>query len=167
MLYCIVRDGSMYSIELRTFNGDKCDFTKSSLSFEKYGTAFAASWNEGAQRYALVTRDNKLHILNEDLSAIKSGISIKSNSTSVTSDDKYIYVCYKASDNIPVDVFNWDGEKVGSFTIGGFSMPKDVAYNIQSLFFHNGQLHATVCSWTTGYQAYYDWVVSIDQSTLD
>ena len=167
VLYCIVRDGSMYSIELRTFNGDKCDFVKSSFSFEKYGTAFAASWNDDAQRYALVTRDNKLHILNEDLSAIKSGISIKSNSTSVTSDDKYIFVCYKASDNIPVDVYNWDGEKVGSFTIGGFSMPENVSYNIQSLFFHNGQLHATVCSWTTGYQAYYDWVVSIDQSTLD
>ena len=167
VLYCIVRDGSMYSIELRTFNGDKCDFIKSSLSFEKYGTAFAASWNDDAQRFALVTNNNKLHILNEDLIVVKSEISIKSNVTSVTSDDKYIYVCYKASNNIPVDVYNWDGEKVGSFTIGGFSMPSDVSYNIQSLFFHNGQMHATVCSWTSGYQAYFDWVVDIDQSVLN
>ena len=167
VLYCIVRDGSMYSIELRTFNGDKCDLIKSSLSFEKYGVAYAASWSDDSGRFALVTRDNKLHILNEDLSAVKSGISLNSGASSVTSDDKYVYVSYKASGSVPVDVYTWDGDKVGSFTITGFGMGNDVSYNVQSIFFHNGQMHATVCSWTTGYQAYFDWIVDIDQSVLD
>ncbi len=170
VLYCIVRDGSMYSIELRTFNGDKCDLIKSSLSFAKYGTAVAATWNDYAGRFAVVTNDKKLHILNEDLSAINADIALKNGSaspSSITSDDKYIYVSYKASANVPVDVYTWDGEKVGSFTITGFGMGEDVSYNVQSIFFHNGQMHATVCSWTKGYQAYFDWIVDIDQSVLD
>jgi hypothetical protein len=74
---------------------------------------------------------------------------------------------YKASGTVPVDVYNWNGEKVGSFNITGFGMGEDVSYNVQSIFFHNGKMHATVCSWTTGYQAYFDWVVDIDQSILN
>ena len=167
ILYCIVRDGSMYCIELRTFNGEKCDLIKSSLSFEKYGIAYAASWSDDSERFAVVTRDDKLHILNEDLSAVKSGISLKSGASSVTSDDKYIYVSYKASGSVPVDVYTWDGEKVGSFTISGFNMGEDVSYNVQSIFFHNGKMHATVCSWTSDYHAYFDWVVDIDQDVLN
>ncbi len=167
VLYCIVRDGSMYSIALRTFNGDKCDLIKSELSFEKYGVAYAATWSDDAERFAVVTKDNQLHVLNEDLSEAVAPVSIKSGASSITSDDKYIYISYKASGTVPVDVYNWNGEKVGSFNITGFGMGEDVSYNVQSIFFHNGKMHATVCSWTTGYQAYFDWVVDIDQSILN
>jgi hypothetical protein len=167
VLYCIVRDGSMYSIALRTFNGDKCDLIKSELSFANYGVAYAATWSDDAERFAVVTKDNQLHVLNEDLSEAVAPVSIKSGASSITSDDKYIYISYKASGTVPVDVYNWNGEKVGSFNITGFGMGEDVSYNVQSIFFHNGKMHATVCSWTTGYQAYFDWVVDIDQSILN
>ena len=46
-------------------------------------------------------------------------------------------------------------------------MPEDVSYNVQSIFFYNGKMHATVCSWTNGYQAYFDWVVDINQDVLN
>ena len=88
----------------------------------------------------------------------------------VTSDDKYVYVNYKNGNNKDinsVDVYTWDGEKVGSFTVSGYTMGKDVNFNVQAISIIDGQLHATVCSWTNGYMKYFDWVVEFDQSTVN
>ena len=168
-LYCIIRDGSMYEINTNDLNGVGCNVTKSELSFAQYGTAFSAVWGESAGKFAVLTNDKKLHIVNEDLSSFVKGITLKNGSaapSSVTCDDKFIYVSYKASASVPVDVYTWDGEKVGSVTVSGFTLGTDVSFNVQAIFFVDGQMHATVCSWTNGHMVYHDWIVEINEDDL-
>ena len=171
-LYCIIRDGSMFEIETDSLNGVACNVTKSALSFAQYGTAFDAAWCEETGKFALITTDSKLHILNENLSASVKNITLKNGSlapTSVCADGKFIYVNYKNGNNKTVnsvDVYTWDGEKVGSFDISGFTLGTDVNFNVQGIFFVDGELHATVCSWDTGYMKYHDWIVNINEETL-
>jgi hypothetical protein len=171
-LYCIIRDGSMYEINTDELNGVGCNVTASSLSFAQYGTAFDADWCEQTGKFALITTDKKLHILNEDLSASVKNIELKNGSlapTSVCTDGKFIYVNYKNGNNKTtnsVDVYTWDGEKVGSFDISGFTLGTDVNFNVQGIFFADGKMHATVCSWTTGQMVYHDWIVNVNEDTL-
>ena len=171
-LYCIIRDGSMYEINTDELNGVGCNVTASSLSFAQYGTAFDADWCEQTGKFALITTDKKLHILNEDLSASVKNIELKNGSlapTSVCTDGKFIYVNYKNGNNKTtnsVDVYTWDGEKVGSFDISGFTLGTDINFNVQAIFFAEGKMHATVCSWTNGQMVYHDWIVNVNEETL-
>ncbi len=171
-LYCIIRDGSMLEIDVDTLNGVACNVYKSEMSFAQYGTAFDAVWCEETGKFALLTTDNKLHILNENLSASVKNIALKNGSlasTSVCADGKFIYVNYKNGNNKTVnsvDVYTWDGEKVGSFDISGFTLGTDINFNVQGIYFIGDELHATVCSWTTGYMKYHDWIVNINEDTL-
>lgn len=168
-LYCIIRDGSMYEINTVDLNGVACNVTESDLSFAEYGTAFDAEWSEETGKFALLTTDKKLHILNEDLSASVKGIALSNGSaapSSVTCDEKFIYVSYKASATVPVDVYTWNGEKVGSFSITGFGLGSNVEFNVQAMHFIGDELHATVCSWTTGHMQYHDWLVNVNEDTL-
>ena len=164
MLYCILLDGSMVSINTKNFSGENCDVYEADLSFAEYGTAISATWNDSVGKFAVLTNNKKLHIINEDTGAYVRDIALSNGSdapSSVTADEKFIYVSYKQSSSVPVDVYTWDGIKVGSFVISGFDMGKDVNFNVQAIFFHRGQMHATVCSWTSGYYAYFDWIVEI------
>ena len=168
-LYCIIRDGSMYEISVDSLNGVGCNVTKSELSFAQYGTTFSACWNDSVGRFAVLTNDKKLHIVNEDLSSYVKDITLKNGSvapSSVTCDDQFIYVSYKASTSVPIDVYTWDGEKVGSVSVSGFTLGTDVNFNVQAIFFVDGQMHATVCSWTNGYMVYHDWIVDINEGDL-
>lgn len=168
-LYCIIQDGSLCEIRVDDLVGFDCDVVESELSFAEYGTAFAATWSDEVNKYALITKDGKLHIINEDLSADVKNIALDKlgeGPVSVTSDEKYIYVSYKSTSTVPVDVFTWNGEKVGSFSISGFGLGTDVNFNVQAIFFMNGEMHATVCSWTTNYMVYHDWIVDINEADL-
>ena len=168
-LYCILLDGSMYEINTEELNGTGCNVTESTLSFAEYGTAFSACWSDSVSKYVLLTKNGKLHIINEDLSASVRDIALKNGSSSpssVTCDDKYIYVSYKASTTVPVDVYTWDGEKVGSISVSGFTLGSGVDFNVQAIFFMDGKLHASVCSWTSGHMVYHDWIVEINQSNI-
>lgn len=167
-LYCIIKDGSMYEINTEDLNGAGCNVTKSSLSFADYGIAFSANWNESVGKYVVLTNNKKFHIVNGDMTTYKRDIELKNGSlapTSICSDEKFIYVNYKNGDNKTinsVDVYTWGGEKVGSFDITGFGLGTDVKFNVQSIFFVDGQMHATVCSWSTGHMVYHDWIVDIN-----
>ena len=171
-LYCIIRDGSMYEINTADFNGTGCNVTESTLSFAEYGTAFSASWNDSVGKYVVLTNNNKIHIVNEDLTADKRDIAVKSGSltaTSVSTDDKFIYVNYKNGNDKTinsVDVYTWGGDKVGSFDISGFTLGTDINFNVQALFFVGDEMHATVCSWTSGHMVFYDWIVTINEDNL-
>lgn len=169
MLYCIIQDGSMYEIDLDLFNGFECKVKKANLSLAKYGTAFDATWNESNGKIALITKENKLHILNSDLTALASDISAVNGSaaaSSVTSDDKFIYVSYMDGRNVLVDVYTWLGEKVDRISVTGFVFGTETKYNVQAIFMHDGQLHAAVCSWGTTYKnAFFDWVINADTNS--
>lgn len=171
-LYCIIRDGSMYEINTADLNGVGCNVTKSSLSFAEYGTAFSACWNDSTGKFAVLTNNNKFHIINGDMTTVKRDIELKNGSlvaTSICSDEKFIYVNYKNGNNKTinsVDVYTWGGEKVGSFDISGFALGSDVNFNVQAIFFVGDQMHVTVCSWTSGHMVYHDWIVDINEDDL-
>ena len=161
-LYCIIQDGSMYEIDLDGFNRFEYEVTKSALSFAAYGTAFDATWNESTGRTAVITKDGMLHILNSNMSAVVSNISV-SGSNSITSDDKFIYVSFMDDRNTIVEVYDWLGQKIDRVSATGFKFGSETKYNVQALYVHNGELRAAVCSWGNNNKAaYFDWKITVN-----
>jgi hypothetical protein len=120
------------------------------------------SGHSGVGKSALINR------LDENLNVDKSfnvgyaGLTI----SSLAADGKYIYVNYTkdAEPAIPVEVYTWEGQKVGSFSVGSFQLfpiSGSRSYNVQAIYIHNGQLHAGVCGWGTDSKYYHDWIISM------
>lgn len=172
-LYCVVFDNKILSVGLDAF-GNNCDLTEATdLPFE---AAFAAMterettvkgvyWSDAVGRYVLVDKANGMYILDESGDMVGGMVSLKTHSgmkvTSVTGDDKYIYVAYSANNqkSVPFDIYTWDGTYVGTGAPEGVHLREDIddegsdqPYNIQAIFFHEGEMFATFCSWTgSGY----------------
>lgn len=170
VLYCIDYTGGILSIALEDFNGNSCTVTKNnSISFSSFGTAFSACWVESVGRYAVLTKDGKVHILDESMTKVADSFTVGYTGLSVaslTADDKYIYVNYSknAEPAIPIEVYTWEGQKVGSFSVGSFQLfPASGSrlFNVQSIFIHNGQLHIGVCGWGSDSKYYHDWLISM------
>ena len=169
-LYCIIQSGKIVEIALDEFVGFGCEVKSSSLSFDKYGTVIDATWNESTGRLAVLTVGRKLHILD---SASVSYDKIQTTSLkddvdaySVTSDDKFIYVGYKAADgvgSIDVDVLTWDGEKVGSIKLHGIAMDGETTFSVQAIYMHDGQLYTAISSWgSRNNKSFFTWKVDVD-----
>lgn len=170
VLYCLAANGDLFGIKLSDFNGDACEVTKSTdISFAAYGTAYSACWVEEIGRYALMTKDGKLYMLDENLNEVADSVTLGYSGLSIsslTADEKYIYVNYTkdAEPIIPIEVYTWDGVKVGTFSVGSFQLfpaSGSTAYNVQSIFLHNGELHIGVCGWGTDSKYYHDWIISM------
>ena len=120
-----------------------------------------AYWSDAVGRYAVVDKSKQMFLLDEDGVQIGGTITLKSYGgmkvTSVTGDDKYIYVAYSVNNqtNVPFDIYTWDGVYVGTGSPEGIHLRQDVdgkgtnqPYNIQAIFFHEGEMYTTFCSWT-------------------
>ena len=169
-LYCIIQNGKIVEIALDEFVGFGCAVKSSNLSFDKYGTVIDATWNESAGRLAVLTVGRKLHILD---SASVSYDKIQTTSLkddvdaySVTSDDKFIYVGYKAADgvgSIDVDVLTWDGEKVGTIKLRGIAMDDETTFSVQAIYMHDGQLYTAISSWgSRNNKSFFAWKADVD-----
>ncbi len=168
-LYCIDAKGELFTIKLSDFNGT-CEMTKATdISFAKLGTALSVSWVEEIGRYAVMTNDSKVHLLDENLNKVADSFSIGYSGLSICSlvaDEKYIYVNYTkdAEPAIPIELYTWEGEKVGEFSVGSFQLfpvSGSRLYGVQSIFIHNGQMHIGVCGWGTDSKYYHDWLISM------
>lgn len=172
-LYCVMFDNKILSVGLDAF-GNNCDLTEATdLPFE---AAFAAMterettvkgvyWSDAVGRYVLVDKANGMYIVDENGDMVGGMIGLRTHAgmkvTSVTGDDKYIYVAYSANNqqNVPFDIYTWDGTYVGTGAPEGVHLREDIddegsdqPYNIQAIFFHEGEMFATFCSWTgSGY----------------
>ena len=170
-LYCIIQNGKIVEIALDKFDSFGCEVKNSSLSFDSFGTVIDATWNESAGRLAIITAGRKIHILNSASIAYDKiqAVALNNDVSSITSDDKFIYVSYKAADgvgNINVDVFTWDGEKVGSVNVSGVKLDDETTFNVQSIYMHEGQLYAAISSWgSRNNKCFFTWVVDVD--TID
>ena len=169
-LYCLGGSGNIFTIALSDFNGNSCQVTETTeISFRSCGTALSVAWAESIGRYAVLTTDGKVHILDEALNKVENSFAVGFTGLSLSSlaaDDKYIYVSYTkdGEPSIPIDIFTWDGEKVGSFSVGSFQLfpvSGSRAFNVQAIYLHNGQLHAGVCGWGTDSKYYHDWLISM------
>ena len=139
----------------------------------------SAYWDETQRRYVLLDNgDNSkndnpggdVYIVDEDGNFIEMFSPAKPNgwkTADITGDGKYIYVLYNSTKGaFRADVYGFDGIKVTTLSISGVRLSGDVNFNIQALFFHNGAMHAGVCSWQEGHLVYHDWVVRCDVSVL-
>lgn len=90
------------------------------------------------------------------------------NPSSLTSDDKYLYVSYVANGQtvVPVDVFTWDGVKVGTIEITGVNLSGTTDYNVQSVFMHDNELYAVVCTWILNKMYCHLFKVTADTSVI-
>ena len=173
ILYCIGHKNKIFSIELSKFE-DKCKVAESELSFSELGTLKSAYYNENIKKFALMA-DGKLIITDENKNVLVDNISLSQSgfaASSLTADNKYIYVSYVTNNasNIPFKVYTWDGKLVLSTTINGFTLgmngEKNKNFNVQAIFTHNDKMYASVCSWDSG-SKYYLFSVDFDATNLD
>ena len=153
---CYIAGGNVYSCKLDEFV-NKCKFTLDSSFAEinTFGTAFAAAWSDVVGRYAIIA-EGKLNILSDSGVKIATDISVE-NAKSVTSDDKYVYVVRSANkwDNSPVEIYTWDGVKVGTLAVSGYNSNETLAaatwFNVQGVYMHNGKLYCVVAGDQIGF----------------
>ena len=174
-LYCVITGGKIFATQLSTF-GEGAVFTETTLAnvTNVYGAKDIA-WDETSGRYAIMS-STALYIVAEDGSVLKSGIALASDgmkASSVTADEKYIYVNYTADNktSYPVDVFTWDGAKVATTTLSGFTLGNKTEttkynFNVQAMFIHSGEIYLSVCSWDSPMNVYHLWKATCDHSVL-
>ena len=160
--------GALFAIDLKDFTGMRAVVKEVDLSFSALGTPKDVAYNADADRFAVITHERKLHILNGEMGVIRSDIALSDGASSVAADDKYVYVsyCYNNRPSVNVTIYDWDGNTVGSYAFTGVSLGAEVQYNIQSIFFHNDEMYATICSWTSGHSKIHVWKVTCDLSVL-
>lgn len=176
--------GEIYSIALDEFV-DNCVITKDEemtalLTDNGNRVLKSAYWDETQRRYILLDNGDSydgnynpggdVYIVDENGNFIQMFSPWKNGgwkNADVVSDGNYIYVLYnKTKESLTADVYGFDGIKVTSISVSGIRLSGNVNFNVQSLFFHNGSMHAGVCSWQEGHLVYHDWVVVCDASVL-
>lgn len=180
IIYCIGKDsegkyGKLFELALDKFD-DNATFKESTLSFEPLGALKSAQYNQNFKKFALMV-DNKLVITDEKQNVLCEGKTLSYpgfGASSLTADDKYIYVSYVVNNrsDLPMDVFDWEGNKiktvlVPNFGLGNNSSGGSVNFNVQCIFVHNGKLYASVCSWDSGYNKYNLFKINFDKSALE
>ncbi len=181
IIYCIGKEdsegkyGKLFELALDKFE-DNATFKESTLSFEPLGALKSAHYNQNFKKFALMV-DNKLVITDEKQNVLCEGKTLSYpgfGASSLTADDKYIYVSYVTNNrsDLPMDVFDWEGNKiktvlVPNFGLGVNSTGKNVNFNVQCLFIHNDKLYASVCSWDSGYNKYNLFKINFDKSALE
>lgn len=161
--------GKMFCANLADFDGGAASFEECAIPMTGLTWLKDATWNESVQRYAGVD-NNTLHICNADGTELataalgSSGMKV----SSVDSDEKYIYVSYCTNNQakLPIDVFDWLGNKVGTIDATGINMGTDAQgeaynYNVQSLFMHDGLLYASVCTWQNSPSKYHMFKITV------
>ena len=110
-----------------------------------------------------IARSNKTIEKSDIALSVPSGYKVGS----VTSDDKYIYVNYtkNAQTVAQIDIYTWDGTLVKSINVAGMKFGESTSYNVQSIFVHNSEMHAVVCSWDSGSKVNH-YKVHVDLSVL-
>lgn len=160
--------GALFAIDLKDFTGTKAVVKEVDLSFSFLGTPKDVAYSADADRFAVITHEGKLHILDGEMGVIQRDIALSGGFSSVAADDKYVYVsyCYNNQTSVNVAIYDWDGNTVGTYAFTGVSLGDEVQYNIQSIFVHNSELYATVCSWTGGHMKLHLWKVTCDLSVF-
>lgn len=195
VLYIFVIGNKVYSIPLSEIENGAKPVEATDLPFGKVTSGVGrtdvlkgAYWSDAVGRFAVVDKTGKMFLLEEDGTQVGDTITLRSYSgmkvTSVTGDDKYIYVAYSVNNqtSVPFDIYTWDGTFVGSGAPEGIHLRQNVGepedgnpvhqpYNIQAIFFHDGEMYTTFCSWTNddyrGDTGLYLWKMSADYTTYD
>ena len=164
-LYIILQSGTVYSKALGADGSEFAsgEFESTTLPF----TGTCAAWNEEKGRYAVLNGNNVY--LRDENGDLVTGDGITNTFTpsgsgtisSLTADDKYIYVSFRSDGqtNIPIETYDWNGNHVASCAPNSASYPAD-GFNVQSLFEYNGSMYATVCSFGTAGYYMYVWAIT-------
>ncbi len=190
VLYIFVFGNKVYSIPLSEIEDGAKPVEATNLPFDEVTSGVGrtdvlkgAYWSDPVGKFAVIDKRNTLFILNEDGTRSVDPIKLNSYSgmkvTSVTGDDKYIYVAFSKNNqtDVPFDIYTWDGKFVGSGAPEGIHLRQNVGvtedgdpvhqqYNIQAIFFHEGEMYVTFCTWEAP-AGLYLWKMSADYTTYD
>ncbi len=190
VLYIFVFGNKVYSIPLSEIENGAKPVEATNLPFDEVTSGVGrtdvlkgAYWSDPVGKFAVIDKRNTLFILNEDGTPSVDPIKLNSYSgmkvTSVTGDDKYIYVAFSKNNqtDVPFDIYTWDGTFVGSGAPEGIHLRQNVGvtedgdpvhqqYNIQAIFFHEGEMYVTFCTWESP-AGLYLWKMSADYTTYD
>ena len=165
LLYCTIESGKTYSIAL---GEDGTGFASNEFALTELPFAgTSVTWNEALGRYA-VLNGGTVSLYDESGALVTAeGVTNTFNPTatgsvsSISSDEKYIYVSFKSDGqtNIPIEIYDWNGNHVASCAPNSASYPAD-GFNVQSLFEYNGSMYATVCSFGTAGYYMHVWAIT-------
>ncbi len=162
---CVLVGGKTYAVVLRDFE-NACVLTEKTtgaLSNTLTANASGVTYNADTATYAVVSQSQgKITLVKADGSTIDKTIDVQTafnkvsgqflywgnenqvTITSVTCDEKYVYVSAscKGQTILPVMTFNWDGEMLGATQyVAGVTMPTaNGNYDVGGLFVHQGKL---------------------------
>lgn len=176
-LYCLIFGGKIKAFDLASFanNSRPEDATMPFDAVE--GVIRGAYWSEHTGQYAVITTAKQLFLLDEDGTKLCEPIAVKGYTgmkpISVMGDEKYVYVSYGVNNqkNLPFDIYTWDGVYVGSGAPEGIHLRLEEGetaaqpYNVQGIFFHDGELYSTICTWS-GTTGLYLWKVGVDSNVF-
>ena len=168
-MYCIVSSGNVFYIDLNTNTMTESSFelldddAKEEIWSDLLGGTSSTSNSTGmtallAGDHVYLYDSNGIRI-NEKGEETNFRIAVKDKATelgysgnlkSITSDEKYIYVQCSSNgqSNIPILVYDWDGNYIGSCAPASASMA-DGSWSIQSIVAAaGGKMYAAVCSWS-------------------
>ena len=165
--------GAVYSIALDEF-AENCVLQKDEemtalLSMGGNYEVKSAQWNEQDKKYAVLTYDAKLLILNENgsLKEMRTPALGNAKVSSICGDGEYIYLSFTANNlkTTTVEVYRWDGSKANVFGIERVNLG-GANFNVQAIYIVNGDLHLSVCSWDNGHIVFHDWTVKGDTNVF-
>lgn len=174
LLYCVggnAINGKLYSVALKDFIGSSVKFEESTLSFADIGNIKDVTYNANAERFALVEYSGSSLIIvdKNNREVARTAATYPSMSiSSITSDSQYIYVSYIVNNQsvLPIDMFTWDGTKIGTVLASDISLGEGVNFNVQSIFIIDDEMYASVCSWDSGMNKYHLWKITCDTSVI-
>ena len=154
-----VVQGPVYSIKLADFK-QGCQFVENnSLPLASAGVPFSVTWNEENQKYAVINTNRNLAILDANgqqlVSVTPSVAGMKTSS--VTSDENYIYVsfCNNGQKSIPIQVYDWNGNLVYQMDVKGvdgadIGLGEGVgsSYNAQCICLVDGKIYISLSIWS-------------------
>lgn len=178
-----VKDGKVYTI---LYPGDsKCKVvsiptdaiagklpTEDTLPFEDKTNKRVRSvyYSEITSQYAVIDDSKSLYFFDEDGNQVNSTISLKGYSNwpaaSITGDNKYIYVSYRATNQatLPIEIYTLSGDYVGISSTSGIKLGEN-NFNIQSIVSHNNEMYVGPCTWE-GSHGTYIWKIDTDSNVF-
>ena len=161
-LYLVVNQNvnEIYKIAISDFENDGASFIQvtdgSDVITKIKSGAIDIKYNDVTNQYAvlksgalIITDGSGNQTSTTKISSIKLTSGKSTSPKNIFADDYYVYVAFGGNnqEQIPVNIYAWDGTLVGTIYFGIELTLSNKDYNIQSVFYNGTDLYGVVCSW--------------------
>lgn len=145
--YGASNDASVYRIAADAFTSDgTAQVENATLPFTAGSAVSAAAQEKASGRYA-VRSGNSLILIGADGKVYKTvEWAVGGTPCGVVCDEHYIYLMYENNGGIAFNVFDWNGNKVGTFSQSGL-ISETTDANIPSMWIEDGKIYIFAKPW--------------------